>query len=94
MNALLGVLLTLGIAVALLGTIAFLRLETPFERLHAASFVAIAASACFVGAAFVTDGISGRPLKMVLIFVALMLTGAIANHAVARALHIRGGERR
>ena len=90
----LAILLALGVAMALLAIVAFLRLATPFERLHAASFVAVAATACFVAAAFVTDGVTGRSLKMVLILVVLVLSGAAANHAVARAVHIRGGERR
>ena len=94
MIAAVAILLTLGVAGALLGTVAFLRLATPFERLHAASFVAIASTACLAAAGFVTDGITGRSLKMVLILVVLALTGAVSNHAVARALHIRGGERR
>ncbi len=94
MTAILAGFLTIGVAAALLGTVAFLRLATPFERLHAASFVAIASIACFVAAAFVTDGVSGRSLKTLLMLVVLTLTGAVTNHAVARALHIRGGERR
>ncbi len=87
-------LLALGVLAAIIGAVAFLRLATPFERLHAASFVAVAATTCFVAAAFLTDGVSGRSLKMVLILVVLIISGALANHAVARALQIREGERR
>lgn len=94
MTIALALLLALGVLATFIGAIAFLRLATPFERLHAASFVAVAATACFVAAAFITDGVTGRSLKMVLILVVLTVTGALANHAVARALQIRGGERR
>ena len=94
MTALLVAALALGVLAALIGTIAFHRLATPAERLHAASFVGVASTACFVVAAFITDGLTGRSLKMVLILVVLILSGAVANHAVARALHVRGGNRR
>lgn len=94
MTLLLVVPLVLAIACATIGTIAFLRLATPFERLHAASFVAIATGVLLTLAAFATDGVSGRSLKMVLIVVVLTVTGAVANHAVARALMVRGGTTR
>ena len=94
MTILVGVLLSIGIVCALVAAVAFLRLATPLEKLHAGGFLAVASGAAIVLAGIATDGLTGRALKLVLIFVALLFTGAVSNHAVARALHIRGGDRR
>lgn len=90
----LDLLLGVAVAAAAVAALAFVRLPTPLERLHPGSFVAIVSGAAFIGAAFVTVGITGQSVKMVLIVVVLILSGALANHAIGRALHMRGGERR
>jgi multicomponent Na+:H+ antiporter subunit G len=87
-------LLVLAVAGATVAALAFVRLPTPLERLHPGSFVAVFSGAALIGAAFATEGVTGQSVKMVLIVIVLILSGALANHAVGRALHLRGGERR
>jgi multicomponent Na+:H+ antiporter subunit G len=86
--------LLLAVAAAWLGAIAFLRMRTPLDRLHVVTFVNVAAGGFVVLAALLTEGITARTLKCVLIWVAAMLLGACLSHATGRALHLRDGERR
>ena len=89
-----GILLSLGVATAWLGAIAFLRLRTPFERVHVVTFVNVATGGLVTLAALLADGISGRSLKCVAIWIATMLIGSLLSHITGRALHLRDGERR
>lgn len=94
MTVLVWILAALSIAAALLGAVAFHRLPSPLERLHAGSFVAVAAGAPLVVAGFLSEGFTGRTLKLAVIVAILIVSGALTNHAVARALLYRGGQRR
>jgi multicomponent Na+:H+ antiporter subunit G len=85
-------LLALAVATAWLGTMAFIRLRTPFERLHAVTFLNVTAIGAVMVAAFVADGISSRSLKCALIWLATLVTGALVSHVTGRALHLREGE--
>ncbi len=91
---LVAIALSLGLATAWLGTIAFVRLRTPLERVHAVTFVNVATGGCVTLAALLADGISGRSLKCVAIWIATMLIGSLLSHTTGRALHLRDGERR
>jgi len=90
------VALLLGVAVCggWLAAIAFLRLETPIERLHAVTFVNVAVGGMVMLAACLSDGFSPRAIKCVGIWLVAMLGGALLSFRTARALHLRGGERR
>lgn len=94
MNLLVGALLTIAVMSALLATIAFARMATPLERLHAGGFLGAVSGSAIVGAGFATVGVTGQSIKMLLILIVLVLSGALANHAIGRALYLRGGERR
>lgn len=94
MTVLLQVLVGLAVAAALFGAVAFHRLRSPIERLHAGSFVAVAAGVPLVVAGFVSEGLTGRTLKLTAIVIVLIVAGALGNHAIARALLYRGGQRR
>jgi multicomponent Na+:H+ antiporter subunit G len=93
-NAAVAALLAAGVAAAWLATLAFMRLRTPFERLHVITFVNVAALSFVVVAAFVADGVSSRSLKCAFIWLATLAAGALLAHVTGRALHVREGERR
>lgn len=84
--------LAIGVAATWLGALALLRLP-PLGRLHAVGFVNVAAGAAFTMAAWLSDGASSRTGKALLIWVILMVTGALSFHVTGRAVHLRGGER-
>lgn len=86
------VALAAAIAMVWLGTIAFLRLRTPLDRLHVVTFVNVAALGLMVVAAFLADGVTSRSLKCAFIWLFVVGGGALLSHATARALHLRGGE--
>lgn len=94
MNAVIDALLAFAVLTAWLGTLAFLRLRTQFERLHVITFVNIAAGAAITLAAVLHDGLSGRTFKCIFIWIVIASAGALLSHATSRALHLREGERR
>jgi multicomponent Na+:H+ antiporter subunit G len=94
MTVAVGCLLAVGVFAAWLGVIAFIRMPTPFQRLHAVSFVNVVAAAPIVTAALLSDGVSSRALKCLFMLFFVVLIGALLTHATGRALHFRGGERR
>lgn len=94
MTVLLVIVLAAAVIAALIGALAFHRLATSLERLHAGAFVTAVAGAAIVVAAFLTDGVGGRPIKVLLLYLLMLVGGALANHAVARAIHLRSGQRR
>jgi multicomponent Na+:H+ antiporter subunit G len=93
-NALTDALLAVTVAATWLGSVAFVRLRTPFERLHVVTFINVVSLASTAAAAFVADGISSRSLKCALVFIAVLGAGSLLAHVTGRALYLRGGERR
>ena len=93
MTVAIDIVLTIAVAAAWLATLAFFRLATPFERLHAVSLINVT-SGLIVLAAFLADGLSSRSLKCALIWMATLSIGAITSHVTGRALFFREGERR
>jgi len=87
-------LLGIGAAAAWLAAIAFVRLETPLERLHAVTFLNLVAGGAIMLAAFASDGASARAFKCLAIWLVTILAGALLSFRVARALHLRSGEMR
>jgi multicomponent Na+:H+ antiporter subunit G len=88
------ILLSIAVAAAWFTVIAYFRLHTPFERLHAVTFINIAGTAPIVLAAFLSDGVGSRSLKCAFILVFLLPASALLAHVSGRALHVREGERR
>lgn len=88
--------LFLGICVlmAWLGTFAFVRLDTPLERVHAISFINITVVGSLVIAGFLGQGVTPQTLKLCFIWIAMVLIGALLSHATGRAIYLRSGERR
>jgi len=87
-------LLAFAVLMTWVGALAFLRLRTNFERLHAITFVNLAAGAAITIAASLHDGLSGRTFKCIFILFVIASVGALLSHATSRALHLREGERR
>lgn len=87
-------LLALAVLMAWTGAAAFLRLRTPFERLHAITFFNLAAGGAITVAVVLHDGPSGRTFKCIFIWIVIATVGALLSHATSRALHLREGERR
>ncbi|MBE7212253.1 MAG: monovalent cation/H(+) antiporter subunit G [Gluconacetobacter diazotrophicus] len=75
---------------ACLGVGGFLRLSSPLDRLHAASFVAVVCGFLLVVVAFLADGASQRAFKILLVWLVTLLSGGASAHAIGRALLLRG----
>lgn len=86
-------LLALAVLACWLGAAGFVRLRRPLDRLHCVTFVNIAAGLPILIAAFIADGPSDRVLKLGLLMVGVVLTGAALAHATGRALRLRTEER-
>jgi len=80
------------VAACWLGTLGFVRLRTPLDRVHCVTFVNAAAGAAVIAAAFVADGASDRALKIVLIVVVNLLAGAAVSHMTGRAITQRDAQ--
>jgi multicomponent Na+:H+ antiporter subunit G len=87
-----GIALALGVLAAWIGAVTLLRLA-PLGRIHAVSFVNVAAGAAVTLAAWLQDGPSPRSAKVLLAWIVLMLSGALSAHVTGRAIHPRDGER-
>lgn len=85
------VLLGLAVFSAWLGCYGFLRFKTALDRLHCATFVAVAAGFAVTLAVLLQDGLTDRLLKMIAIWLILLLSGAATSHALGRALVLRDG---
>lgn len=83
------VLLALAVAVSWVGAAAFLFLTTAYDRLHAAAYVSLTAGFCVMLAVVVSHPLSAEALKAVLVYAALIGTGAILMHSIGRALRLR-----
>lgn len=83
-------LLGLAVLSAWLGCAGFLRLRTALDRLHCVAFVYATTGTLLTAAAFVSDGASDRALKILLLTVVGLLTGAAMSQATGRALLLRG----
>lgn len=82
-----------GVLLVWIGTAAFLRLRSPFQKIHAVTLVNLAAGAPMIVAAFLADGVTSRSLKCAVLWLCTLAIGALVSHATGRALHLREGER-
>lgn len=93
MNLAAACLLAFAVLMAWIATLAFMRLRTPFERLHVVTFFNIVTGGAVTAAVAASDGFTHRTFKCLLIWLAMIGASALLSHASARALHLRGGER-
>ncbi len=94
---LIGSLLFAGVAVELLSSLGVLLGRTPFDRLHFVGPAAVLGGLLITAAVLVQDSLSQSAVKTVLILLAVLMTGPIVSHAIARAAFSRdkpGGPRR
>jgi multicomponent Na+:H+ antiporter subunit G len=94
MTAAYNVSLACAVVAVWLATLAFFRLSTPLQRIHVVTFVNIFGGGLIVLAAFLSDGLSSRSLKCLLICFAAVAFGSLLAQVTGRALHLRDGERR
>ena len=86
-------LLALVVLVLWLAVWGFARLPNAYDRLHCASFAAVAAGPPLAALAFVADGASDRAFKILLLAVLMFVSGAATTHAAARAIAARDAGR-
>lgn len=86
------VLLALLVASAWLGAAGFVRLRAPLDRLHCATFVNATCGPALLAAALLADGLTGRVLKILLLVLLNLLTGAALSAASGRAILHRKGK--
>lgn len=84
-----GIMLAIAVLSVWLGCIGFARLPTSYARLHCSQFVVIAAGLPLVLASIAADGPSDRTLKIFLLLMVLLLSGAALSHAIGRAIALR-----
>ena len=83
-------LLTVMVLTVWLGCAGFARLRAPLDRIHCVAFVNTTAGSALILAAFLSDGVSVRALKILLMVAASLLAGAATSHAVGRSILLRG----
>ena len=81
-----GILLALAVLSVWIGCIGFLRLRDGLDRLHAVAFINVTANVTLALSAILSDGISTRSLKIVMIAGLMLLGGAAGAHVTGRAL--------
>ncbi|MCJ2022247.1 monovalent cation/H(+) antiporter subunit G [Methylobacterium sp. E-065] len=91
MSLAIGVLLALVVAVTWIAALALWRLPRALDRMHAIAFLNVAASVLVTVAAFLSDGISGRSLKILVMMVVFLGWAAVLSHVSGRALLMREG---
>lgn len=91
MSVVIAVLLGLAVLATWLSAFALLRQSRALDRLHAVSFLNVATGVLVTAAAFASDGVSGRSLKILFMMIVLVACGAVLSHAAGRALLMREG---
>ena len=85
------VLLFIAVAAVWLGATAFVRMKDAISRIHVVGFVNVVSGGALTVATALFDGLSGRSLKVALIWLVTLATSGLLSHVTARALHLRGG---
>ncbi len=83
------VFIALAVAAGWLGCLGYVRLRDPLDRVHCVTFSNIASGLMLLIAALMNDGMASRPLKIGLIWVITIISGAITSQATGRALVTR-----
>ena len=82
-------LILLGLVILTIAVYGMVRMPDVYTRLHAVSVAGFAGILPFLLAA-ATTGIPAIVFRVILIGLFLLLTSAVATHAVAHAAHLRG----
>ena len=83
------VFIVLAVTAGWLGCLGYVRLRDPLDRLHCVTFSNIASGLMLLIAALLNDGMASRPLKIGLIWIITIISGAITSQATGRALVTR-----
>jgi multicomponent Na+:H+ antiporter subunit G len=83
------VLLAIGVASALMGSLGLLASWNPYDQLHFTGPATVIGPVAIAAAVLVEEPLSSAGIKAVLIAVIMLATGPILLHATARAARIR-----
>jgi monovalent cation/proton antiporter MnhG/PhaG subunit len=83
------VLLAIGTAATLVCCLGMLMMRNPYDRLHYLSAIGTVGPAAIVAAVLVEEGLSSGGLKALVVLAAVVVTGPVLTHAIARAARIR-----
>ena len=83
------VLLTLGVASALMGALGLLATRDPYDQLHFTGPATVIGPVAIAAAVLVEEPLSSAGVKAVLIAAIMVFTGPILLHATARAARVR-----
>jgi multisubunit Na+/H+ antiporter MnhG subunit len=78
-------LLFFAIAGAWLAALGFVRLSTPFDRIHCVTFATVFCGIVIAVAVLAADGFSDRTAKAWLLLLTVLASGATLSHAIGRA---------
>ncbi|HET7300724.1 MAG TPA: monovalent cation/H(+) antiporter subunit G [Oleiagrimonas sp.] len=90
MTIVIDALLALAVLVAWVMALAFFRLRSGYDRLHAITFFNLVGGGAITAAVVIRDGLTFRTFQCVLIWLVVVSAGALLSHAIARALRLRG----
>jgi len=83
------VLLAIGVASALMGSLGILATRNPYAQLHFTGPATVIGPVAIAAAVLVEEPLSSAGIKAVLIALIMVATGPILLHATARAARIR-----
>ena len=83
------VLLAIGVASALMGSLGILATRNPYDQLHFTGPATVIGPVAIAAAVLVEEPLSSAGIKAVLIALIMVATGPILLHATARAARIR-----
>jgi multicomponent Na+:H+ antiporter subunit G len=83
------VLLVFGVATSLLCCLGIGIMRSAYDRLHFLSAMGTVGATAVVAGVLVEEGLSSGGLKAIIVLLALLVTGPVLTHAIARAAYIR-----
>lgn len=84
-------LISLGCLVMFSATLALLRFSNIYMRLHASGKASTGVTLALLSGVLLRTRISSTSGKIILIILAIIITGPILSHAIARAAHLSSG---
>lgn len=88
-EAVVAVLLGLGVGSALLSAVGLLATRNPYDQLHFTGPATVIAPVAIAAAVLVEEPLSSAGVKAVLIALVMLATGPVLIHATARAARVR-----
>jgi multicomponent Na+:H+ antiporter subunit G len=84
------VLLIIGAAFGLVGSLGVLRMPDVYNRIHAQTICVVGGAIVALAGACLIEGFSSYTLKALVIAAFLFVTNPVGSHAIARAAHRSG----